>query len=191
MTTDTQIPYADIEANGTQIRFPFEFTIVENIDLLVIVNGVLMIEYSAYTIEDLTDEGGVIVFSEPPPSGIRVLILRRTTISQNVDYAEFNKFPAETHEWNLDKITFILQELLTGAFGGLDSDGNLVVLTFDLSVTAGVTTVTINNSGGTDATLQPWVSGEKAGVFHGEIGTAPLDGAATDKPDGYIWIELT
>jgi len=190
MTTDTQIPYADIEANGTQTRFPFEFTIVENIDLLVIVNGVLMIEYSAYTIEDLTDEGGVIVFTLPPKAGWRVLILRKTTISQNVDYTLYDSFPAETHEWNLDKITFILQELLTGAFGGLDSDGNPVYLTFDLSVTAGVTTVTINNSGGTDATLQPWVSGEKAGVFHGEIGATPADGSATTKPDGYVWLEI-
>ena len=190
MTTNTQTPYADLEANGTQTDFPFTFSIVENIDLLVLVDGVLMIEYSSYTISGLTDEGGVIAFVEPPPAGVRVLILRRTTISQNVDYELYDGFPAETHEWNLDKITFILQELLSGAFGGVDEDGNLVVLTFNLSVTAEETTVTINNSGGTDATIQPWVSGEKAGVFHGEIGTMPLNESVTDKPDGYIWLEL-
>ncbi|RLD56787.1 MAG: hypothetical protein DRI97_06735, partial [Bacteroidetes bacterium] len=122
MTTNTQTPYADLEANGTQTDFPFTFSIVENIDLLVLVDGVLMIEYSSYTISGLTDEGGVIAFVEPPPAGVRVLILRRTTISQNVDYELYDGFPAETHEWNLDKITFILQELLSGAFGGVDED---------------------------------------------------------------------
>ena len=130
------------------------------------------------------------VFFLPPVADARVLILRRTTISQNVNYTENSIFPAETHEWNLDKITFILQELVNGAFGGIDSDGNLVVLTFNLSVTATETKLTINNSGGTDAVLPAWVSGEKAGVFHGELTTsAPIDGNPTSQPDGYVWIE--
>jgi len=88
---------------------------------------------------------------------------------------------AETHEFALDKITYILQELLSGFIG----------ITFDLSVTAGEITVTINNSGGTDAVMQPWVSGETAGVFHGEITTnAPVDGEDSTKADGYIYIEV-
>lgn len=191
MTVNVQDSYTDLVADGILTIFPFEFGIVENVDLLVIVDGVLQIESSTYTLQNLSSAGGDVVFVEPPASGFRVLILRRTTISQNVDYGLFTSFPAETHEFNLDKITYILQELLSGAFGGLDSDGNLVVLTFDLSVTASETTVTINNSGGTGATLPAWESDTKAGVFHGEITTsAPANDDPTTKPDGFVWLEV-
>lgn len=198
MTTNTNIPYEDLTADGVLTDFPFTFPIVENEDLLVLVDNndglllVLQLEFSAYNIENLTDEGGDIVFQSNfiPTSNARVLILRQTTITQNVDYTLFNAFPAEIHEFNLDKITYILQELLSGAFGGVDSDGNPVFLSFDLSTTAGVTTVTINNSGGTDALIQPWVSGETAGAFHAELTlSAPADESVTTQPDGHMWIE--
>ncbi len=191
MTTDVQVPYIDVVGDGTKLLFTFEFSIVESMDLLVLVSGVLQVENSTYQVVNITDDGGEILFSEPPPAGSRVLIFRATTVSQNVDYRAFDKFPADTHEWNLDKITFILQELINGAFVGKDSDGNDVYMTFDLSVSAGETTVTIHNSGGTDAILPPWESGVSAGVFHGELtDSAPPDESATTKPDGYVWIEV-
>ena len=198
MTTDVNVPYEDYTADGVIDRFAFTYPIVENVDQIVLVDSqdgeglILQVEFSAYIIENLTDDGADIVFQPNfiPIDEARVLILRRTTITQNVDYELFEGFPAETHEFNLDKITYILQELLGGAFGGKDSDGNPVYISFDLSTTAGVTTVTINNSGGTDAEIPPWVSGETAGVFHGELTlAAPEDEAVTTKADGYMWIE--
>ncbi len=190
MTTNTQKPYNDLVADGSQTIFTYTFSIVETFDLLIIVEGVLQVLNTSYTLSNITDAGGEVVFGIAPLSGSRVLILRRTTISQNVDYNVFAGFPAETHEFNLDKITYIIQELVNGAFGGLDSDGNTVVLSFDLSVTADETTLTINNSGGTDALLPTWVSGSTAGVYQGEIGTAPPNGSVTTKPDGHVWIEV-
>lgn len=187
-----EVPYVDLVGDGIKTIFSYTFGIVETFDLLVLVDTVLQIENSAYTIENLTDAGGDIVFATAPDDGDRVLILRKTTITQNVDYEPFSAFPSETHEFNLDKITYILQELLGGAFGGKDSDGNDIILSFDLSVTAGVTTVTINNTGGTDAVIEPWVSGETAGVFLGELTlSAPADESVTTEPDGKMWIEHT
>jgi len=186
MTTDVKQPYTRLVGDGSNKTFTFEFPIVETLDLLTIMDGVLLIEYSSYTVQNLTENGGDIVFAVAPVSGADVLILRRTTISQQVDYTE-SPFMAQSHEDVLDKIVYILQELINGAWTGVDEDGNLIVLTFDLSVTAGVASVTINNSGGTDAVLPKWESATTAGVFHGEITTtAPVDGGPALVEDGYV-----
>jgi hypothetical protein len=198
LTTPTQIPYNDLVADGTITRFPFTFGFVEHEDILVLtqVEGsplVLQIEYSQYTIENETDFGGDIVFAEAPADEVRVLILRRTTMSQEVDYETGLPFMAETHEWNLDKITYILQELVGGAWGGLDGDGNPIYITFDLDAVQNAYTVTITNSGGTDAEIPAWVSAALAGVYHGETVEAanlPAADSVTDKPDGYIWLGI-
>jgi len=190
VTTDVQKPYITYIAAGETV-FPFNFTLVETADLVVISEFVQAVEYSHYTIEDLNDDGGNVVFAEAPPDGTQVLLLRTTTRSQNVDYVDGEPFPAETHEWNLDKITFILQEMLSGGFWVVDEFGNPVYLTFDLSTLAEDSTVTVVNSGGSDAVIPAWVSALTAGVFHGEISedtSLPADEAVTAKPDGYVWI---
>jgi hypothetical protein len=154
---------------------------------------VLQIEYSQYTIENETDFGGDIVFAEPPPDETRVLILRRTTMTQEVDYETGLPFMAETHEWNLDKITYILQELIGGAWGGLDGDGNPIYITFDLDAIQNTYTVTVTNSGGTDAELPAWVDETYAGVMHGEVmpeANVPADESLTTEPDGHFFIGI-
>jgi len=191
MTTDVQIPYIILHGNGVLTTFAFSFGFIENLDMYVIVDDVTFQEFTGYTISyDNNDRGGEIVFTEAPPDGSVVIIIRNTTYTQNVEYDNNVSFPAETHEWNLDKITYILQELLSGALKTIDENGNEIWLTFDLSVTAGELNVTINNSGGSNAVIPPWVSAQTAGVFHGEItDSAPADEAATSKADGYVWIE--
>ena len=187
----TSIPYNSLEGNGSITSFPFTFGIVETFDLLVLVDGILQIEYSTYTIENLTDVGGDIEFTDAPDSGAVVLILRKTTMTQQVDYVTGEPFQAETHEAELDKIVYILQELIGGAFAGIDSDGNPVYMTFDLDVEQGTVTVTVTNTGGTNAVIPAWESGTLAGVFHGELlleAGVPTDESATTKPDGFIWL---
>ena len=200
MTTNVQIPYVDLIGNGTTVRYPFTFGIVENVDLIVLIapaagssDLTLQIEYSQYTIENVTDVGGDVLFEIAPPADSRVLILRRTTMSQNVDYETDEPFQAETHEWNLDKITYILQELIGGAWGGLDGDGNPIYMTFDLDAVQNAYTVTITNSGGTDAEIPAWVDETYAGVMHGEVMDAasiPADESVTTDPDGHFYIGI-
>jgi len=189
MTTNVAIPFIDLVADGAIDTFTFEFPIVENFDLIVLVDnndgeGLRELsEFSEYTIVNLTDEGGEVLFALPPIDNARVLIVRRTTISQNIDYLLFSSFPAETHEFQLDKITYILQELLGGPLGPL-------FLTFDLAAVPDLSTITITNTGGTDALIPSWVSQETAGAFHGEVTlNAPADESFADKPDGYVYYE--
>ena len=110
-----------------------------------------------------------------------------------IDYLELKdikKLPADTHEWNLDKITYILQELIHGTWLGYDEGGNPVYLTFDLNGVARETTVLIENSGGTDAVVPAWVSGVTACVYFGETvaeAELPADESVTTKPNGYVW----
>ena len=192
MTTNVQIPYNSYIGNAAITTYAFTWSFVETSDILVLKNQLLQSPFSDYIFSDLTDDGGNVVFSIAPESGSELIILRKTDITQNVDYLEGVPFPAETHEFNLDKITYILQELLTGVRdGGLDEDGNPIFLTFDLSVLQAESLLTILNTGGTDAPLPVWVSALFAGVYHGEITeSAPADGAATNKPDGYIYHEV-
>ncbi|MBT8438175.1 MAG: hypothetical protein KJO91_00505 [Gammaproteobacteria bacterium] len=193
MTTQVNIPYIELEGDGTITDFAFNYPIVENVDLIVLVDGVLQIEYTSYTLDELTENGGEVIFTEAPADGASVLILRRTTMTQNVDYETDEPFQAETHEWNLDKITYILQELITGAWGGVDANGDPVYLTFDLDADPDEYYVTVTNTGGTDADLPMWTSNEYAGVYAATVDEAaniPADESATTKPDGYIWIGI-
>lgn len=192
MTVPVQTPWNDLEADGTITTFPFSFSNEERISMVILVGGVEQAEFSTFTIENLTENGGEIEFTEAPPDGSRVLILRQTSIDQQTDYTEA-PFPSETHEDTLTKLILILQEITSGATGGLDADGNPIYLSFDLSVTAGITTVTINNTGGTDAEIPPWVSGTLAGVYHGETtleANVPADESETTKPDGFVWLGI-
>ena len=195
MTVNVQIPYVSLVGDGEITRFTFTFGLVETYDLYVKVNGELMVEYSDYTVENIVDDdGGDVVFAEPPDDGAVVIIYRDTTKSQQLDYVNTQAFPSETHEEMLDKIIYILQELIAGTFNGIGDDGKPFQLTFDLSVTQQEITMTVVNSGGTDAVLPMWENATLAGVYAGEVVpldiNMPADESATTKPDGYIWLGI-
>ncbi|GAG37851.1 unnamed protein product, partial [marine sediment metagenome] len=116
-----------------------------------------------------------------------VYIYRKTPITQQVDYVEGDPFPADTHEFQLDKDTRILQELFFGGIG-FGGEVNLASVPWPLEVE-------ITNTSGTNAFIQPWtIDGLLSGIFYGEVvpdgESAPLDATPTAKPDGYIWWEL-
>jgi hypothetical protein len=99
-----------------------------------------------------------------------------------LDYTEA-PFPSASHEDELDKLTYILQELKDGVLGG--------DITFDLGTLIDAISVTITNSGGTNAYIPTWTNNEFAGVFQGEIAEViPADGEATLKPDGFTWYQV-
>ena len=193
MTVNVQIPYVSLLGDGEITRFAFPFGLVETYDLYVKVNGEIMVEYSDYTVENIVDDdGGDVVFAEPPDDGAVVIIFRDTTKSQQLDYVNTQAFPAETHEEMLDKIIYILQELIFGTFNGIGDDGEPFQLSFDLSVTQEEITMTVVNSGGTDAVLPMWENATLAGVYAGEVVpldvNMPADESVTTKPNGYIWL---
>jgi hypothetical protein len=193
MTVQVKIPYNSLLGDGTNTTFVFTYSLTEEYDLYVKVDGLEMQEYTDYTVENVTNDGGEIEFVDPPASAAVVLIYRFTTRSQEIDYETGKAFPLVTHEDGFDKFMRILQELITGTFTGIDEDGNPFTLTFDLSVTPEEYILTVNNSGGTDADLPMWTSDEYAGVYAAIVdleANIPADGAATTRPDGFIFIGI-
>jgi len=188
MTINTNAPVNYHIGNGALKTFSFTFKSLETADVFVWLDGVLQIEFSHYTYINVTDFGGDILFVTAPIAAAEVIILRRTPITQQIDYQDQTAFPAETHETGADKLIMILQEWIDGASTPDDVTGTV---DYDLSVTQGVSSVTIENEAGTDGLIPPWSSSDEAGVFHGEITlAAPDDDDATSKADGYVYIEV-
>ena len=111
MTVPVQTPLNQYTAAGGNDTFAFTFRILTDDDLVVRVDNALQTKDVDYTVQDVTQAGGNVVFTAAPIAGQIVVIQRDTTIDQQVDYQPFDPFPAETHELALDKLTLITQEL--------------------------------------------------------------------------------
>lgn len=110
MTVLDQTSENSFVADGIVVTFAFTFRILENAHLIVTVDGVLKTEITHYTIANLTNIGGDVVFGTAPLNNEVVLVFRSVTKSQEVDYTPYDAFPAETHERALDKLTMISQD---------------------------------------------------------------------------------
>ena len=191
MTLNSEIPYITYDGDGVQTLFTFDFSLTEEPDFYLNMDDERLTRYSDYDLINVTDTGGEIQMFEAPPDGSLVQLYRRTNITQQIDYIQYDSFPAETHEAELDKLVRILQELIRGMISWIDDDGNLQTISFDLDAVPSQTDVLITNTGGTDATIEPWVSGQFAGAFMGEYdleANLPADESVTTMPNGYIWL---
>jgi Collagen triple helix repeat (20 copies) len=75
---------------------------------VVTVNDVLT---TAYTVAGVNQpSGGTITFTTAPASGALIVIERHTPVTQLLDYISNDNFPAESHEYGLDKLTILLQD---------------------------------------------------------------------------------
>jgi len=188
MTQNLEFPKISYQGNGTTTNYEFDWKCGDPNENFVHLNGVLLTEGIQYELEDFTLEfGGTMVFNTAPIIDDIVFIFRKTPITQQIDYVDGEPFPTDSHEFQLDKDTRILQELFFGgiAFGG---EVNLASVPHPLEVE-------ITNTSGTNAFIQPWtIDGLLSGIFYGEVvpdgDSAPLDGNPTLKSDGYIWWEL-
>ena len=102
--------------DGSATSFAYQFPIHSTAELTVIeraANGTETIKSlgSHYSITDNGTSGGNVIFSTAPISGVTVVLLRNTNLTQEVDYIENDAFPAETHEAAIDKLTLQQQEL--------------------------------------------------------------------------------
>lgn len=186
MTVNSETPFNSYTGNNTTVAFAFTWSSDDDNEVFVSLDGVLLTDNIEYTIEDYDPaNGGSVVFATTPTDLETVLIDRRTPVTQQVDYTDA-PFESKVHEDQLDKDTRILQEEINGAFAGTD-DGVV-----DLDAIAQENGVLITNSAGEDALIPNWNPStlDLAGVVRAEItDAAPANGAATTKPDGYIWYE--
>ena len=114
MTLNVEIPRVRYTGDGVQDLFTYTFTVGSWSGMVVTVDDVEQVEYSDYILQNITEYGGEVLFTDPPVNGADVLIERRTPVSQQLDLDEFSRFPAESLESSLDKLTKLIQEYHSG-----------------------------------------------------------------------------
>lgn len=114
MTISSTINSISYVASGTNDTFPYTFRIFDEADLEVYVNSVLQALTTDYTVTNVDNpQGGNVIF-EPgsiPALNIAVVIYRNVPQLQETDYVDGEKFPADTHERALDRLTTEVQQL--------------------------------------------------------------------------------
>mgnify|MGYP003109267663 CR=1 FL=1 len=120
MTVSTTIIKSSHNGNGSTTTFAYNFRILSNSDLVVIIRNnstgtettkTLTTHYTVSGAGDPT--GGSITFTSGniPASGETVVIRRNVPQTQSIDYIANDPFPAETHEEGLDRTTMIAQQV--------------------------------------------------------------------------------
>ena len=112
-STSTKDSYSGDDINT---QFSYTFPIHSTAELQVIERSSAGVETvktltTDYTIVDNGSAGGTVTFGTAPATGVTVVLLRSTNLTQGVDYIANDAFPAETHEAALDKLTFQVQEV--------------------------------------------------------------------------------
>ena len=102
--------------DNSTTSFAFTFPIHSSAELQVILrssDGTETVQTltTHYSIVDNGASGGQVNFVTAPATGITVVLLRNTNLTQETDYISNDPFPAETHEAALDKLTLQQQEL--------------------------------------------------------------------------------
>lgn len=134
MTVSSTTVRATYAGNGVSVAFSAPMYFLASADLVVILVEddveTTQMETTHYTVSGAGNPaGGTVTFLVAPTAGQTVVILRDPSIVQEVDYVEAEKFPAETHERALDRLTMIAQrarDLIGRALylGEADVDGS-------------------------------------------------------------------
>jgi hypothetical protein len=120
MTVSTTIIKNFHNGNGSATNFAYQFRILEDTDLLVIIRTnstgaettkTLLTHYTVAGAGDAS--GGSITFTggNTPAIGETVVIRRNVPQTQAIDYIANDPFPAETHEEGLDRSTMVAQQV--------------------------------------------------------------------------------
>ena len=117
MTITTTIAKNSYSGNGSTTVFAYQFKILAQTDLQVILRAATGVETvqeitTHYTVSGVgASSGGNVTFGSAPASGVTVLIRRATTQTQTVDLVENDPFTAETVETAFDRSIILSQEL--------------------------------------------------------------------------------
>lgn len=118
MTISSEVARIDYSGSGIVGPFPIPFKFTDAEDLLVVKTeaatgiGVTLVLTTDYLVTGAGDPaGGNLTLTAPLAVTHRIAIIRDPSALQLVDYTENDKFPAETHEGALDKLTMLAQRL--------------------------------------------------------------------------------
>lgn len=106
MAVSEQTPYIEYTANGTTTSFALEFD-CDNPDHLIVLFDEVEPVVGTWSLS-----GGAVVFGTAPTSGKKIIILRNTPFSRNVDYQSYNNsFRPQSVNGDFDRLWLKLQEL--------------------------------------------------------------------------------
>ena len=116
MTISTLVVKNSYNGDGSATQFAYQFPIHSTSEIKVIERSAAGVETikvlgTHYSITDNGAAGGQVNFNTAPASGVEVVLIRDTNLTQEVDYIANDPFPAETHEGAIDKLTLQIQEL--------------------------------------------------------------------------------
>jgi hypothetical protein len=114
MTVLSEESRKEYVGNGTLDTYVYTWQIYTKDDNKVYVAGVLKTVDIHYTVTGvLNPDGGNIIFTAGniPANLASIVIYLDLPLTQGIDYKETDKFPAETHEKGLDRLTKIAQSL--------------------------------------------------------------------------------
>jgi len=206
MTVETPISKDSYPGNDVTTVFTINFRILDETHLDVnIVDDVTGIETpqtltADYTITGVGDPAAQITMLVAPATDTTLVVLRAVPRTQKTNYVEGDKFPAQSHEDALDKLTMIVQEmsetldnvvamnnLFTGADVKVDDPVADTALVWDPTATklsAGPTTTEIAGaeaagSAATASAAAAAVSESNAATSETNAGTSETNAAAS------------
>ena len=125
-----------IQSGYTPVEYPvsgvgpysFSFNALQGSIVVLIDDQVTSDPYTvSYAGDGPIHPGGSVTF-DTAPTGTTLKIVRSTELTQAVDYQPFDTFPAETHEFALDKLTLISQEQAIGDGSSIPPGGPFLPL---------------------------------------------------------------
>ena len=111
MTVDSSVNRIDHAPDGIVTVFPYDFRIDDADDLVVYVDGAVVV--GGYTVSGVgVNTGGDVTFDAAPSADIDSLtFIREVDATQLTAYPALSPFPASSHERALDKLTFLIQQV--------------------------------------------------------------------------------
>lgn len=113
-STNTKNSYS---GDGSTTVFAYTFKIFDDDDITVILRTdatggeTVQTKTTHYTVSGVGNAGGGnITFGTAPASGITVVLIRETALTQSTDYTPNDPFPAASHEDALDRLTLMVQD---------------------------------------------------------------------------------
>lgn len=108
-TSDNKTIYV---ADGIETVFSFGFKTTDPETIFIFLDSEEYVGefFTTLNLDQDASPGGSVEITIPPPDGVSVTIIRILSLLQEVDYQEYDPFPAETHERALDNLTLQSQQ---------------------------------------------------------------------------------
>ena len=112
MTIENIQPWLEATGNGLTSSYTFRWPALSEGDVVGYIDGVLQRNvFVSLNTDQNNDAGGMFTFlSGPPVAGSAVWVGRVTELTQSASFPKGGRFPAESVESALDKLTMALQE---------------------------------------------------------------------------------